>query len=241
MASISVQARSERKASDSLIEMLRQHAEALPSPDRQEAFGELFDRFGDAQIVLLGEATHGTSEFYRARAAITRRLIEHHGFTVVAVEADWPDAARIDGYVRHHAPRPRRGESFVRFPTWMWRNAEVLAFADWLRGHNEGLPDMAKTSFHGLDVYSLSESIHAVLEYLDKVDPEEAAQARWRYGCLTPWQDDPARYGRAVVSGALEGCEEGVSAQLAELLKRRLNYMQEDGAAWFDADRKSVV
>ena len=241
MASISVQARTERTASDSLIETLRQHAEPLPSPDSQEAFGGFFDRFGDAQIVLLGEATHGTSEFYKARAAITRRLIEHHGFTVVAVEADWPDAARIDGYVRHDAPRPRRGESFVRFPTWMWRNMEVLAFADWLRGYNEGLPDAAKASFHGLDVYSLTESIHAVLEYLDKVDPEEAAMARWRYGCLTPWQDDPARYGRAVVTGAHEGCEEGVSAQLARLLRMRLDYLQEDGAAWFDAAQNARI
>ena len=241
MASLSVQARTERTASDSLIETLRQHAEPLPSPDSQEAFGGFFDRFGDAQIVLLGEATHGTSEFYKARAAITRRLIEHHGFTVVAVEADWPDAARIDGYVRHHAPRPRRGESFVRFPTWMWRNAEVLAFADWLRGYNEGMPDVAKASFHGLDVYSLTESIHAVLEYLDKVDPDEAAMARWRYGCLTPWQDDPARYGRAVVTGAHEGCEDGVSAQLAKLLRMRLDTMQEDGAAWFDAAQNARI
>lgn len=228
-------------ASDSLVETLREYAEPLPSPDMQEDFGKFFDRFGDAQIVLLGEATHGTSEFYRARAAITRRLIEHHGFTVVAVEADWPDAARIDSYVRDHAPRPRRGESFVRFPTWMWRNVEVLAFADWLRSHNETLPDAAKTSFHGLDVYSLTESIHAVLEYLDKVDPEEAAMARWRYGCLTPWQDDPARYGRAVVTGAHEGCEEGVSAQLARLLNMRLDHLREDGAAWFDAAQNARI
>ena len=181
MASIGLCERQERVASDELLRALNHHAEPLPSPSEQVAFGRNIDRFGDAQVVLLGEATHGTSEFYRARAAITRRLIEYHGFTVVAVEANWPDAARIDGYVRHHAARPRRGESFVRFPAWMWRNLEVLEFADWLRGHNEQLPDVAKVSFHGLDVYSLSESIHAVLAYLDKVDPEEAAQARWRY------------------------------------------------------------
>jgi len=139
-----------------LAAALRPHLEPLPSPERAEEFGALFDRFSDANVILLGEATHGSSEFYRARSAITRRLIEKHGFTVVAVEADWPDAARIDAYVRHHAPRPRRGESFVRFPTWMWRNVEVLEFADWLRRHNEGKSVERQASFHGLDVYSLS-------------------------------------------------------------------------------------
>ncbi len=241
MASVGLRERKEPMASEDLVRMLRQHAEPLPSPDRHEEFGEFFDRFGDAEIVLLGEATHGTSEFYRARAAITRRLIEHHGFTVVAVEADWPDAARIDRYVRHHAPRPRRGESFVRFPTWMWRNLEVLAFADWLRSYNEPKPERAKASFHGLDVYSLTESIHAVLEYLDRIDPDEATKARWRYGCLTPWQDEPARYGRAVTAGALEGCEEGVAAQLSQLLTRRLDYLRGDGADWFDAAQNARI
>jgi erythromycin esterase-like protein len=233
--------RPRRTASDRLVDALRRHAEPLPPPEEQTAFGEFFDRFGDAQIVLLGEATHGTSEFYSARTAITRRLIKKHGFTVVAVEADWPDAARIDGYVRHHAKRPRRGESFVRFPTWMWRNMEVLAFADWLRGHNEARPDQDKASFHGLDVYSLSESIQSVLAYLEKVDAEEAANARWRYGCLTPWQDEPAKYGRAVVYGERPGCEDAVVAQLHKLLEKRLVYLHEDGEAWFDATQNARI
>lgn len=158
--------------SDPLVAALRRFAEPLPDPSEWDAFSAPFDRFADARVVLLGEATHGTSEFYRARAAITRRLIERHGFSIVAVEADWPDAARIDDYVRHQAPRPRLGDPFVRFPTWMWRNAEVLAFADWLRGHNAALPETDRASFHGLDVYSLGESIHAVLAYLRRVAPE---------------------------------------------------------------------
>lgn len=241
MTRIAVHDRPRRAASDQLVNALRQHAEPLPMPADQIHFGEYFDRFGDAQIVLLGEATHGTSEFYAARAAITRRLVERHGFTVVAVEADWPDAARIDGYVRHHAKRPRRGESFVRFPTWMWRNVEVLAFADWLRSHNETVPDRAKVSFHGLDVYSLSESIHSVLEYLDKVDAHEAAHARWRYGCLTPWQDEPAKYGRAVVSGERSSCEDAVVIQLHKLLEKRLSYLADDGEAWFDASQNARI
>ena len=190
--------RSTPLATDALIETLRRHAEPLPSPDKADDFGACFDRFGDARIVLLGEATHGSSEFYRARAAITRRLIERHGFTVVAVEADWPDAARIDDYVRHQAPRPRRGDVFVRFPTWTWRNHEVLAFADWLRRHNQALSEGRQSSFHGLDVYSLRESIHAVLAYLDKADPQEAEEARRRYGCLTPWRRRAAADARMV-------------------------------------------
>ncbi len=235
MAGIALHGRTGREASPALIEALRTHAEPLPAPERTEEFGAFFDRFGDARVVLLGEATHGTSEFYRARAAITRRLIEQHGFTIVAAEADWPDAAQIDDYVRHQAPRPRRGDVFARFPTWMWRNEEVLAFADWLRGHNAPLSAERRVSFSGLDVYSLSESIHAVLAYLDKVDSDAAIDARRRYGCLTPWQDEPTHYGRAVMLGGRQSCEDNAVAQLHGLLARRLDYLREDGEAWFDA------
>lgn len=230
-----------REASAEMVNELRIHAEALPPPERAEEFGTLFDRFGDARVVLLGEATHGTSEFYKARAAITRRLIERHGFNIVAVEADWPDAARIDQYVRHHAPRPRRGDPFVRFPTWMWRNIEVLAFADWLRGHNEFLEPDRRASFHGLDVYSLGESIHAVLAYLDKADPSAAAVARQRYGCLTPWQDDPALYGRAVVHGGRPDCEDAAVDQLKDMLRLRLEELRADGEQWFDAVQNARI
>ena len=139
--------------------------------------------------------------FYRARAAITRRLIERHGFTIVAVEADWPDAARIDAYVRHHAAFPGKERAFARFPTWMWRNVEVRDFVQWLRAENEHRPPERRAEFRGLDVYSLNASIDAVLRYLDNVDPDAANEARGRYGCLSPWQSDPARYGRAVATG----------------------------------------
>jgi erythromycin esterase-like protein len=141
--------------------------------------------------VLLGEATHGTSEFYRARAAISRHLIEHYGFTILAVEADWPDAATIDRYVRH---LPRQGvldRPFQRFPAWMWRNAEVLDLVDWMRSYNSGKAPQARVRFYGLDMYNMSGSIAAVLSYLDQVDPEAARAARERYGCLTPWQHRP--------------------------------------------------
>src|SRR3954471_25015432 len=120
------------------VELLRESAEPLAPPDSRD-FGLPFGRFGSAKLVLLGEATHGTSEFYRARAAISRHLIEEHGFNIIAVEADWPDAARIDRYVRHGSPEPTREQAFARFPTWMWRNQEVREFVDWLRHQNEAL------------------------------------------------------------------------------------------------------
>lgn len=230
-----------RTDGDALAASLRPYVEPLPPPEETDDFGAFFDRYGDADVILLGEATHGTSEFYRARSAITRSLIEKHGFTVVAVEADWPDAARIDGYVRHHAPRPHRGESFVRFPTWMWRNVEVLEFADWLRGYNEDKSTERQASFHGLDVYSLGESIHAVVDYLDRVDPPASKRARYRYGCLSPWQEDPAKYGRAVAYGMLDPCEAGAVEQLKEMLSRRLDWIEKDGDAWFDAAQNAGI
>src|ERR671927_1602507 len=128
--------RQETEAAE-LGRLLHRFGERLPAPERQDEFGALFDRFGDTRVVLLGEATHGTSEFYRARAAITRRLIERHGFSIVAVEADWPDAAAIDRYVRHRPLQDADDEAFSRFPTWMWRNIEVYDFVNWLRAHNE--------------------------------------------------------------------------------------------------------
>ncbi|AIT81829.1 erythromycin esterase family protein [Novosphingobium pentaromativorans] len=222
------------------LDGLRDAARILPSPDAPH-FADAFESFGDARVVLLGEATHGTHEFYAARAAITRRLIEKHGFNIVAVEGDWPDVARIDAYARHRAARPRKGEPFVRFPTWMWRNEEVLSFADWLRGHNETLPDEQRAGLYGLDVYSLGESIHAVIAYLDAHDEAAAAEARRRYACLMPWQDEPQHYGRAVEHGTLRGCEDAVVAQLEGLLAERMDYIRQDGEAFFDAEQNARI
>ncbi|MDB5557355.1 MAG: carboxylic ester hydrolase [Enterovirga sp.] len=223
------------------IAAVRAHAEPLPAID-DPAFGAMFDRFAEGRVVLLGEASHGTSEFYRARAAITRRLIERHGFTIVAVEADWPDAAHVDAFVRERQP-PAAGEApFTRFPTWMWRNAEVQAFVAWLRAHNRERPPGQRVSFRGLDVYSLGSSIAAVLDYLDRVDPEEAKDARGRYGCLTPWLADPARYGRAVLYGDKKPCEQALLDQLNELLDKRLDYAAGGGdEAFFDAVQNARI
>jgi erythromycin esterase-like protein len=232
-----------------LPEMIEAAAEPLPDLD-DPAFARLFDRYADRRVVLLGEATHGTSEFYRARAAITRHLIAEHGFTIVAVEADWPDAAAVDRYVRHRAarapatapapapaPAPARSEPpFQRFPSWMWRNVEVMEFVDWMRAHNEGVAEPAsQAGFYGLDIYNMRGSIAAVLDYLDKVDPEAAKVARERYGCLTPWQKEPSTYGRAVLSQGYRKCEEAVIAQCRALLERALDYGLEDSESFLDA------
>ena len=197
----------------------------------------LLERVGDARLVLLGEATHGTSEFYRMRAQITKGLIERRGFDFVAVEADWPDAARIDDYVLGNQPRSKIDFTpFSRFPTWMWRNEEVHDFVGWLRSHNLGRKDPAdRVGFHGLDLYSMFTSIAAVLAYLDDVDPDAARVARARYGALTPWQKDPAAYGRAVLVGRYSSSETAVVAMLRDMLNRRLDYVRNDGERFFDA------
>ncbi|MFD1612023.1 erythromycin esterase family protein [Sphingomonas tabacisoli] len=213
-------------------ELIARAAEPLPEID-DPAFGTFFDRFGDARVVCLGEASHGTSEFYRARAAITRRLIERHGFTMVAIEADWPDAAVIDRIVRDKSSPPEAETPFLRFPTWMWRNAEFAAFAEWLRGHNRSTG--RKVSFHGLDLYNMNASIAAVIGYLDCTDSKAAADARRRYGCLKPWKEEPAIYGRIALSEGYGRCEEAVVQTLRDLFAKQQDYVDGDPDAFLDA------
>ncbi|MFT8245778.1 erythromycin esterase family protein [Roseomonas sp. BN140053] len=241
MADPGILERSRTAGTEEALRALHPAGEPLPPPEQEEAFGNCFDRFGEARVVLLGEATHGTAEFYRARAAITRRLIERHGFSIVAVEADWPDAGRIDRYVRHRAPEPSPEAAFARFPSWMWRNREVLHFVEWLRRHNEARPERERAEFRGLDVYSLGQSIGAVLRYLEEVDPEAARVARKRYGCLTPWQAEPEHYGRAVLHGASQSCEDAAIAQLRELLDHRVQYLGRDGEGFLDAAQNARI
>jgi erythromycin esterase-like protein len=195
----------------------------------------LLARIGDARVVLLGEASHGTSEFYRMRERISRELITKRGFRFVAIEGDWPDAARVDHYVRHLEYPPSEWTAFARFPVWMWRNNEVRAFIDWLRHHNAALKDASRVAFHGLDLYSLYDSIRAVLKYLDQMDPNSARVARERYGCLTPWQSDPATYGHAALTGAYPTCEPDVVRVLTDLLHKRRDYAERDGERFMDA------
>jgi protein-L-isoaspartate(D-aspartate) O-methyltransferase len=201
----------------------------------------LLRRIGQARVVLIGEASHGTSEFYRMRARITRELIQRRGFSFVAIEGDWPDAARIDHYVRHEEYPPAEWTAFARFPVWMWRNIETREFVDWLRAHNAGLPADRRAAFHGLDLYSLYSSIRAVLDYLDRVDPHTARIARLRYGCLTPWQSDPATYGQAALTGNYRSCEEPVVAVLRDLRQSRQLYAGHDGERFLDAAQNALL
>ena len=202
----------------------------------------LLERIGESRVVLIGESTHGTSEFYRMRARITEALIARKGFNVVALEADWPDTAAIDRQVRARPATPLREAMFSRFPTWMWRNGEMQAFVDWLSRRNGCLTDdAARTSIHGLDIYSLNNSIGAVLDYLERVDPSAAERARELYACFTPWERDPGTYGRAVTAGKLAGCEREAMSALKALLEERLRYCKSDGDAFFDAARNATV
>jgi erythromycin esterase-like protein len=210
-------------------------AEAVPVEEGTPADQVLFDLVGDAHFVLIGEASHGTSEFYAARARMTRRLIEERGFCAVAAEADWPDAYRVNRYVRGRGDDATAEEAlrgFERFPAWMWRNTAVLDFAGWLREHNDRLSrdERAKAGFYGLDLYSLYRSVHEVISYLDRVDPAAAARARERYSCFDQFSGDDAQvYGFAAAFGAGEACERAVVEQLVDLQRHAVEYARRDG------------
>ncbi|HEY3177287.1 MAG TPA: erythromycin esterase family protein [Casimicrobiaceae bacterium] len=196
---------------------------AHPLEGASDDYEPFFSLIGNARFILLGEATHGTHEFYAERARITRGLIERFGFSAVAVEADWPDAYRVNRYVRGQN-RDRNGQDalggFLRFPTWMWRNTDVLAFVEWLRNHNDSQRCHGKVGFYGLDLYSLYTSIDAVLHYLDHADPEAARRARARYACFDHFGADSERYAYATAFGTSQSCEDEVIAQLAEMQRR---------------------
>ena len=223
---------------DALVRDLADAAESFSSIEAADLH-PLMQRIGSARIVLLGEATHGTSEFYRMRERITRELIVSKGFRFVAIEADWPDAARVDHYVRHFQYPPSEWTAFARFPTWMWRNTEVRDFVSWLRKYNGATEAGERVAFHGLDLYSLYDSIRSVLNYLDEVDPDSAKVARERYGCLTPWQRDPATYGHAALTGSYPTCESDVARTLADLLAKRRAYAEHDGERFLDAEQNA--
>jgi protein-L-isoaspartate(D-aspartate) O-methyltransferase len=218
-----------------LADLIQKAAVHIPSISSVDLSG-LLDRIADAQVVLLGEASHGTAEFYEMRARITRELIERKGFRIVAVEADWPDAAQIDHFVRGTRLEPTGEVTFTRFPTWMWANRQVLEFVRWLRQYNSRftLPGGA-VGFFGLDLYSLYSSIESVINYLEDVDAEAAAVARRRYGCLTPWETDPAAYGAMALSDRHRTCEKEVVAMLDSLMQKRLHYAEHDGRRFLDA------
>jgi erythromycin esterase-like protein len=196
-------------------------------------YDPLLDLVADCQFVLLGEASHGTHEFYKARAEITKRLITEKDFNIIALEADWPDALRVHRYIRGQSKDPSALlalEDFHRFPTWMWRNADFLDLVGWLRHHNDLVPPgKTKIGVYGLDLYSLHSSIQAVLRYLHKIDPKFAEEARRRYSCFDEFGDDPQAYGMTASVHSSLSCEEEVVAQLVDLQKHAADFLKRDG------------
>jgi erythromycin esterase-like protein len=224
-------------------ELVRAHVTPFTSMSDFSTVLPHLDSFGDARVLLIGDASHGTSEFYSARAAITQYMIEHHGFNIVAVEADWPDAEAVDRYVRRRpgaktsiATAAKEGAAgrepaFMRFPTWMWRNTEVHDFVEWLRQRNAGPVGEGKgdtgtglVGFYGLDLYSLGASMQAVIKYLENVDKSMAEVARQRYSRLMVWAEDPHEYGLEALSAGFSGCEQEVMDMLRDMLRKRLEY-----------------
>ena len=230
----------EEKTEASLPELIYQSSEHFSRIDDVN-LDKLMERIGDSRVVLLGEASHGTAEFYEMRARITKELILKKGFTIVAAEADWPDAAHIDHFIHGTEPNPLlESKPFTRFPTWMWANHSMLEFSRWLKTYNGGVDSADnQVGFYGLDLYSLFSSIEAVLGYLEKVDPKTAEVARVRYGCLMPWSNDPSIYGQVVLTKQYRECEQEVISTLQDLLHNRLEYSLQDKNDFFDAEQNA--
>ncbi|RSM20878.1 hypothetical protein CDV31_000249 [Fusarium ambrosium] len=241
----------------SAIELLKAHVTPFNSiTEDRDTITRCFDSFGDCKVLLIGDASHGTSEFYSVRAEITKHMIEHHGFNIVAVEADWPDAEHVDRYVRRRpgpgqgtaetvqmAKKEGREPAFLRFPTWMWRNMEVHDFVEWLREYNNGREEGDATGFYGLDLYSMGTSMKAVIDYLDTVDKGMAELARERYGKLMSWGDDPHEYGLEVLTTAFKGYEREVVDMLKDLLSKRIEYSActRDGTEFHSGEQNARV
>jgi erythromycin esterase-like protein/predicted phosphoribosyltransferase len=214
-------------------------AAVRPFSGTSSDYDHVLERAAAARLVLIGEASHGTHEFYRERAEITKRLIAEAGYTAVTVEADWPDAYRVNRYVRaisdDSSPDDALGD-FRRFPTWMWRNTEVADFVGWLRKWNDALPaDEPKVGFYGLDLYSLHASMEAVVAYLEEVDPEAAKRARARYACFDHFGRDPNVYAYEAGIGGAEPCEQQAVEQLVELHRLAGEFARRNGT--IDEDR----
>jgi erythromycin esterase-like protein len=206
-------------------------SEAIPL-DRSRGIGPILDLIGDQHVVLIGEATHGTHEFYDLRQQLTRALITSRGFNIVALEADWPDVYRAGRWARGQGDDASAQDSlddFIRFPRWMWRNRVVVNFLDWLRAFNAQEPGQREAGVFGLDLYSLHRSIDAVLQYLRRIDPAAAERAQRRYSCFDVFGSDPQVYGHATTHGIEPSCERAVVEQLVELQRRAAEYAARDG------------
>ena len=217
-------------ANDSLINTIKENAVRLSRTTI--VADEILALCDDARFVLIGEASHGTHEFYKYRAEITKRLIEEKGFSAVAVEADFPDAYRVNRFVRGAGKDKTALDALFdlkRFPLWMWRNTDVLDFVEWLKSHNDDLKANKRIGFYGIDLYSLHSSMEAVLDYLNKTDPQAAKRARYRYSCFDHYGEDPQHYGYAASFDLSKSCEDESVRQLIDLRRKAFDYMNRDG------------
>jgi erythromycin esterase-like protein len=228
-------------ASGALVDQVKERS--LPLRDEDD-LGPLLERIGEARYVLLGEASHGTSEYYTWRAALSRRLIEEKGFSFIAVEGDWPDCYRVNRYVKGY--RDAGGSvrevlhAFERWPTWLWANQEVVALAEWLRGHNRDRPADRRAGFYGLDVYSLWDSLYAVMSYLQRVDPSALLAARAAYRCFEPYGEDVQEYARATMF-VPETCRDEAVALLGEIRRRMPTFQDGGREEVFQAEQNALV
>ncbi|VVC75547.1 hypothetical protein AQUSIP_08370 [Aquicella siphonis] len=214
-----------------LVEVIANAVQSLS--EQPERYASLLDKIGDARIVLIGEATHGTREFYQARIEISQLLIEKKDFMAVAIEGDWPDAYRIHRYLQGMEDKENWNkalEGFTRFPAWMWRNTQMPPFLIWLRAYNDGLAARGqKIGFYGLDLYSLYSSMQAVIQYLETVDPDAAKRARVRYACFDHIKPDPQTYGYLTSMGKKKTCLKEAVEQFLEMQNHALGYLRRDG------------
>ncbi len=226
---------------DALVKRVKDVSRPLGSADDLDP---LVEQIGDARFVLLGEASHGTSEFYTWRAELSRQLIREKGFSFIAVEGDWPDCYRVNRYIKGYSDAGRSAEevlhAFERWPTWMWANREIVALTEWLRDHNRGLSAEQQVGFYGLDVYSLWESMSAVVEYLERIDPAAARAARRAYSCFDPYYDDVQEYARATAL-VPTSCEDEAVSMLGTLRSRAVEYREDGRDAYFNAEQNALV
>lgn len=233
----------ENGKTEALAAELRRQARPLATASDLDP---LLDRIGDARYVLLGEASHGTSEYYSWRAELSKRLIREKGFSFIAVEGDWPDCYRVNRYVKHYADSGVNAtdvlHAFERWPTWMWANREIVELVEWLRRYNgqRRLPDDRKVGLYGLDVYSLWDSMRAVVEYLERLDPQMAAGARRAYRCFEPYGEDEQEYARATYL-VPTSCEDEAVSVLRAMRQRAPEYAQDGREAYFNAEQNAFV
>lgn len=207
---------------------------AISFEEQGEDYDAVIKQIGAARLVMIGEASHGTHEFYQARIKISQRLIKEHGFMAIAIEGDWPDVYRVHRYLQGDGNANQSESSlaaFERFPTWMWRNTTLPPFLEWLRRHNDDLPPAQKVGFYGLDLYSLNASMQAVIDFLNKVDPQAAQRAKQRYACFDHMHQDPQMYGYLIKTGVKKACINEAITQLIDLQHHAFDYLQRNGIA----------